>query len=134
MKSNDLATTVQRWQENLAFFLANLGISIGPSRLTVVDCDTPGKLSEVQRRFGETPIVIATPRGGVHLWYRSSGERCTGFMVDGCSIDINRDFSGDRATSATTKVRYPKSGLYGNVWLAWNVAVGLATGRGALRR
>lgn len=38
------------------------------------------------------------------------------------------------ANSTVSKEGYPTNGVFGKVWLAWNMAEGLPTGRGALRR
>ncbi len=59
--------------------IQNVGIVTGPiSKITVVDIDgdDPGLLREIERRFGETPIAIRTPSGGVHLYFRFAAERC----------------------------------------------------------
>lgn len=67
---------------------ANIGISCGPSHVTVIDIDNPLLLDLMIERFGDTPLKTHTPRGGIHLWYRSSGEGCLhqlreeGFAVD----------------------------------------------------
>jgi hypothetical protein len=58
---------------------ANIGIVTGKlSNLTVVDCDnthtTPMELFEA---YGETPLVVRTPSGGKHLYYRYNGEGCS---------------------------------------------------------
>ncbi len=33
------------------------------------------------------PLVTGTPSGGVHLWYRTTGERCQ-VRLDGLKVDI----------------------------------------------
>jgi hypothetical protein len=60
----------------------------GASGLTVIDCDTPGRRSELEKIFGETPIVVATPRGGLHLYYMNRGERSGPLEIDGMKIDV----------------------------------------------
>ncbi len=66
---------------------ANVGVLTGLSGVTVVDVDDPELVDGMLRRFGDTPLVTGTPRGGVHLWYRSTGEGClTG--LDGLKVDI----------------------------------------------
>ncbi|MCB5945195.1 bifunctional DNA primase/polymerase [Acidocella sp. KAb 2-4] len=70
---------------------ANLGIISGASGVTVIDCDTPGRRAALEARFGETPIVVATPRGGLHLYYSSEGERCGRFEFDGIQGDIKAE-------------------------------------------
>jgi hypothetical protein len=67
---------------------ANLGIITGASGITVIDCDTPGKRLELEALFGETPIVIGTPRGGLHLYYQSNGEHSGPIEIDGMKIDV----------------------------------------------
>lgn len=67
---------------------ANLGIITGASGLTVIDCDTPGKRLELEALFGETPLVIGTPRGGLHLYYKSNGEHSGPLEIDGMKIDV----------------------------------------------
>lgn len=67
----------------------NIGIltGIGSCRLTVVDIDDPDLLPRMIARFGDTPVQASTPKGGVHLYYRHSGEGCvTG--LDGLRVDI----------------------------------------------
>lgn len=77
--------TIAKWLERPAFRAANLGIVTG---LSGVDCDTRGCLLEAYRLFGETPLVMVTPSGGLHLYYRSSGEGCSRFRADGIHGDI----------------------------------------------
>ena len=81
---------VARWAARPAFRAANLGIITGLSDVTVVDCDTSGCLRELYKLFGETPLVVATPSGGLHLYYRSAGERSGPFRVG----DIKGDIKG----------------------------------------
>lgn len=68
---------------------ANIAIltGAGSCRLTVVDIDDPALLPAMIARFGETPMQVGTPKGGVHLYYQSSGERSvTG--LDGLKVDV----------------------------------------------
>lgn len=67
---------------------ANIGILAGPSRLTIVDADDEKTLADAEQRFGCSPIVTRSPRGGGHLYYRSSGERNANLRPDGMNIDI----------------------------------------------
>jgi len=55
---------------------ANVAILTGLSSLTVVDIDQPDMADAMQKRFGQTPLVIETPSGGRHLYYRAAGEGC----------------------------------------------------------
>ena len=65
----------------------NIGVLTGLSRVTVVDVDDPELVDDMLRRFGDTPLITGTPRGGFHLWYKSNGERCqTG--LNGLKVDI----------------------------------------------
>ena len=87
-KSHPGVDVVAGWAARPAFGAANLGIITGLSGVTVVDCDTPGCLFELYDLFGETPIVVTTPSGGLHLYFRSSGERCGPFRVGDIKGDI----------------------------------------------
>ena len=89
-KSHPGVDVVAGWAARPVFGAANLGIITGLSGVTVVDCDTPGCLFKLYDLFGETPIVVTTPSGGLHLYFRSSGERCGPFRVG----DIKGDFKG----------------------------------------
>jgi len=57
---------------------ANIGIATGElSGITVVDSDNPNTTPiELFAIYGETPLVIQTPGGGYHLYYRHNGEGC----------------------------------------------------------
>ena len=61
-------STLAKWSEK--FPNANIGLSCGPSELVVVDIDQAGLFSDMLIRFGPTPIIVKTPSGGYHLWYR----------------------------------------------------------------
>jgi Bifunctional DNA primase/polymerase, N-terminal/Primase C terminal 1 (PriCT-1) len=56
---------------------AAIGIVTGASDLVVVDIDSddPAAWATVIELFGDTPLKIRTPSGGLHLYYRSNGER-----------------------------------------------------------
>jgi hypothetical protein len=54
---------------------ANIGVLTGLSRLTVVDCDDEKTLADAESRFGKSPLVTRSPRGGGHLYFKSNGER-----------------------------------------------------------
>lgn len=65
------------------FPTANIGILTGKnSGITVVDVDdltiTPEQVFE---RYGETPLIIQTPSGGLHAYYAYQGE-CSGRLAD----------------------------------------------------
>jgi hypothetical protein len=46
------------------------------NRLTIVDVDSSDdRLTvEIERRFGRSPLVVVTPSGGRHLYFRHNGE------------------------------------------------------------
>lgn len=79
---------LERWLKNPRFANANIGIVTGPSGVTVVDCDTPNALDRVIERFGPTPMIVATPRGGYHLYYKAHGERSGSIREEGLAIDV----------------------------------------------
>jgi hypothetical protein len=69
---------------NPKFIAANAAIWTGPrSRLTVVDVDSPDPAvtAEAIKIFGDSPLKVRTPSGGVHLYFRNGGEgrRCRPF-------------------------------------------------------
>jgi DNA-binding XRE family transcriptional regulator len=68
---------------------ANIGVLCGLCGIVVIDVDDPALVEPMLLRFGRTPLAIRTPRRGVHLWYRSNGERC-GTLRDreGLAVDI----------------------------------------------
>ena len=68
--SKFLTELIQRYAD------ANVGVVTQLSGVTVVDIDDPKLIDPMIRRFGDTPLKIGTPSGGVHLWYRMNGERC----------------------------------------------------------
>lgn len=70
------ADTLNRWLEKHP--AANIGIAAGElSGVTVVDSDNPNVTPmELFAIYGETPLVIQTPSGGYHLYYRHNGEGC----------------------------------------------------------
>lgn len=69
----------------------NIGIITGKlSNITVVDCDNPSKpIAELFTTYGETPVVVRTPSGGCHLYYRFNGEKTKRRMVP--DIDIRAE-------------------------------------------
>ena len=65
-------STINNWRKSQP--TANIGIITGDiSNITVVDCDDK-ELSEenLQNEFGETPLIVSTPKGK-HLYYLFSG-------------------------------------------------------------
>jgi hypothetical protein len=74
---------------------ANIGIITSLSGLTVVDVDDGGRhAEEIIRRFGDTPLIIRTPSGGVHLYYRSSGEKSANLRSSGLAVDVKGSSAG----------------------------------------
>ena len=69
---------------------ANVAISCGASRLTVIDADDERTLADAEHRFGTTPLVARTPRGGGHLYFRSTGEGCPTRLRlhEGLNLDV----------------------------------------------
>jgi hypothetical protein len=84
---DDARRKLSEWRTK--FGPANIGLLTGVSGLVVVDLDDgrDALVREVEQRFGETPYVVRTPRGGFHFYYRSSGEP-TKAHIDGKPIDI----------------------------------------------
>ena len=67
----------------------NIGLLTGPSRLFVVDIDQARLADDMIRRFGATPLMVQTPSGGVHLYYRAQGERCANLrQSEGLPVDL----------------------------------------------
>ena len=63
--------------KNPRFAEANAGIWTGKrSGITVVDIDSndPAIIAEAVARFGDTPLKVQTPSGGMHLYFRHNGE------------------------------------------------------------
>lgn len=68
---------------------ANVGVVTRLSGVTIVDVDDPQLAASMRSRFGDTPLIIGTPRGGVHLWYKHTGERCRNLREsEGLAVDI----------------------------------------------
>lgn len=67
----------------------NVGAVMGAeSRCTVIDVDEPAHVDLVHERFGDSPLITRTPRGGVHLWYRHDGEGCGDLRGEGLNVDV----------------------------------------------
>jgi hypothetical protein len=66
---------MENWQNSHAD--SNIAMITGQvSGIVVVDCDDKDfPLSDLFEQFGETPLVVKTPSGGLHLYYRYNGER-----------------------------------------------------------
>ncbi len=66
--------------------MCNIAVLSG-RRVTCVDIDDPSLIDGAIERFGETPVKVVTPSGGMHLWYQSSGERRQ-TRLEGLKLDI----------------------------------------------
>ena len=79
---------VRKWIAR--FPTCNVAVNCGASGLTVIDLDDPALFDYAIQRFGETPLQVATPRGGRHLYYRNSGEHCPNVLrtKEGLEIDV----------------------------------------------
>jgi Bifunctional DNA primase/polymerase, N-terminal/Primase C terminal 1 (PriCT-1) len=74
---------------------ANIGIIPSLSGLLIFDVDEGGRdANEVINRAGHTPLVTRTPSGGVHLWYRSSGEKSANLRSCGLAVDVKGSSAG----------------------------------------
>jgi hypothetical protein len=88
---------IRRWQsvglravDELAdrYPCANIGLIDGDrGGITRVDVDDPALEDTAIERFGDTPVVVGTPSGGAHFYYRANGERRV-ICLDGEKIDI----------------------------------------------
>lgn len=98
-KSGPLVSGFGRWKRPLKrarliklgerFSTANPAILCGPSGLTVIDIDVPAGLEPAIAHFGVTPLIVRTPRGNWHLYYRSAGESCASWRERyGLPVDI----------------------------------------------
>lgn len=122
VKSLPSRTVIADWRARFAE--ANVGILTGPSRLTVVDVDDADLLDDALAEHGETALIVCTPRGGFHLYYRSAGE-ATVTRKDGAPIDV-RGIGG--FVVAPPSVR-PGSGAYRFVTGSWPDLEKLPTAR-----
>lgn len=80
------AKAIEKWMPRHTN--ANIGIATSPSRVTIVDIDDMSIANDCIARFGDTPVKTATPSGGLHLWYRSNGERNSNLRREGLAVDI----------------------------------------------
>lgn len=84
------------------FHDSNVGIVCGPSKITVLDCDDAKQFDELLRIYGPTPIVVETPSGGMHGYYRSSNERCRNLRSSGFLADV-KGIGGQVAAAPSTR-------------------------------
>ena len=61
---------IDAWFDRFPRFL-NIAIHAGKSGVVVLDCDTAEAAAWVAERFPPSPMTAATPRGGIHHYYRS---------------------------------------------------------------
>ena len=74
---------------------ANIGIITSLSGLTVADVDEGGRdADEIIRRAGDTPLITRTPSGGLHLLYRSNGEKNANLRSSGLAVDVKGSSAG----------------------------------------
>ncbi len=67
----------------------NVGIATGKlSNITVVDVDDPEIVEQMLHKFGDTLLIIHTPSGGAHLFYRWNGESCRNLRNESLDVDI----------------------------------------------
>ena len=87
---------------------ANVSFPDGdPNGVTRIDVDDPDLIDGTIERFGDTPIKVETPSGGLHLWYGSNGERRT-LRLEGEKIDVLG--KGGHGVAPPSKV--PGKGVY----------------------
>ena len=91
------------------FPTSNIGIVTGLSGVTIVDVDDPDIVPAMIDRFGETPLHIQTPSGGVHLWFGSSGEGCSDLRRVGLPVDI-KGLGGFVVTPPSVRPSGPHAG------------------------
>lgn len=73
-----------------AFHMANIGILTGVGRVPVVVLDVDSDLEENAPidAVASTPIVIRTPSGGAHFWFRWGKQKNANLRKHGLSMDI----------------------------------------------
>ncbi|WP_171230050.1 bifunctional DNA primase/polymerase [Ruegeria sp. HKCCA4008] len=62
--------------------------------LAVVDCDenNPSLLTDMEARFGMSPVQVSTPRG-VHLYFKGAGGKVPNLRAQGYPVDVKRGAS-----------------------------------------
>jgi hypothetical protein len=77
-----LGTWIQQFPD------ANIGIACRLSGITIIDIDDRSIVDDMIQQFGDTPLITSTPSGGVHLWFKSSGERNANLRSHGLDVDV----------------------------------------------
>jgi hypothetical protein len=68
---------------------ANVGLVCSASNLVVIDIDTPDQVGRVEELFGASPLVVNTPSGGSHRYFRNPENiGCTNLRPAGLNVDI----------------------------------------------
>lgn len=85
---------VGRWRDDPKHADSNLASTTGgvTGRLVVdIDSPDPRDHAEAVARFGDSPVKVATPSGGLHLWFSSPGGVPNAQKIDGTPVDIRGD-------------------------------------------
>lgn len=78
---------IEGWTDR--FPAAGIGIATGAgSGLTIIDIDDAELVEQMILRFGDTPLKVETPSGGVHLYFRYQGEPSGDLRGEGLAVDI----------------------------------------------
>lgn len=68
---------------------ANVALVLGPaSGVTVLDIDDADQTAILIEKFGDSPLKVATPSGGLHLYYRNNNERSRNLRSEGLAAEI----------------------------------------------
>jgi hypothetical protein len=81
---------IEAWMASARHAGAEVGLLTGRGTfpVTVVDIDDVSEVEAITALLGPTPLVVATPSGGRHLYYRFSGERCANLRRLGWAADV----------------------------------------------
>jgi len=102
-------STVERWIDRWP--RANIGIVTGAvSGFVVIDIDSddPAVWAQVIKRFGDTPLKIQTPSGGLHLYYHWNDERNRNLRPE-LPVDI-KGTGGQVVVSPSVRLTGPYAG------------------------
>ena len=68
----------------------NIGIACGASNIVVIDIDDVALVEAMLARFGDTPVIVESPSGGLHLYYRANATiRSRNLRAsEGLAVDI----------------------------------------------